>query len=158
MALFCSFIYHSLHRPWRFSPIDYTLSTRERVVMSFNSVFVASCFRRPAGLQRLSLLSLCLVVLLVLPQVNSQCYFPNRTQNTNSDYQPCPPATQGLPSMCCATNRAANPDTCLPNGLCEGHGEIGAGFDTEAPYYRESCTDKSWNSTYCLTLCIGPGK
>ncbi|KAA6406787.1 MAG: hypothetical protein FRX48_09511 [Lasallia pustulata] len=123
--------------------------------MSFEPVFVASCFRRPKGLRPLSLHGLCLVILLALPRVNSQCYFPNRTQNTNSDYQPCPPAAQGLASMCCATNRTSNPDTCHPNGLCEGHGEVGAGFDPEAPYYRESCTDKSWNSTYCLKLCIG---
>lgn len=126
--------------------------------MSFEPVFVASSFRRATGLRPLSLHGLCLVILLALPRVNSQCYFPNRTQNTNSDYQPCPPAAQGLASMCCATNRTSNPDTCHPNGLCEGHGEVGAGFDPEAPYYRESCTDKSWNSTYCLKLCIGAGK
>lgn len=126
--------------------------------MSFNLSFIASLFCRPEGLHLFPLLSFCLVVLFALPQVHSQCYFPNTTLNSHPDYQPCPPVIQGSVSMCCATNRTTDPETCLPNGLCGGRGGKDAGDNVEDLYWRESCTDKSWKSTYCLKLCTTPGQ
>ncbi|GKZ31890.1 hypothetical protein AbraIFM66950_000826 [Aspergillus brasiliensis] len=46
--------------------------------------------------------------------------------------------------MCCKLN-AADPDTCDPSGLC---------LTSEGAYYREFCTDQSWNSTNCLSKDI----
>ncbi|PYI01800.1 hypothetical protein BO78DRAFT_276563, partial [Aspergillus sclerotiicarbonarius CBS 121057] len=70
------------------------------------------------------------------------CFAPDGAPVANSLYQPCISIT-GVHSMCCRLN-AANPDTCDPSGLCIARSGGGG------TYYREFCTDSSWNSTSCL--------
>jgi len=91
------------------------------------------------------LLPLCLLFTFTA----ATCYYPdgspitpdNHPHDVNStDYQPCNSDTSSF-SMCCATNRPVKGDTCLSNGLCHnGYGE----------YWRESCTDPTWSSPFCL--------
>lgn len=65
------------------------------------------------------------------------------------DYLPCD-ATAEV-SMCCALGREEDVDICLPGGICR-HTRTGN-------HYRESCTDKSWNSSVCVRLFVdGTGK
>lgn len=50
--------------------------------------------------------------------------------------------------MCCRNPNNDGGDVCMPNGLCQG--SDGAKTIT----WRESCTDPTWNSPYCLNgLC-----
>lgn len=89
----------------------------------------------------------------------TNCYYPDGSQVLETDYQPCV-LISGVGSMCCATNRHASsqdhPDTCLSNGLC--HNPCTSGGDcSDIPgrYWRESCTDPSWESSFCLKgVCI----
>ncbi|PYH67190.1 uncharacterized protein BO88DRAFT_392147 [Aspergillus vadensis CBS 113365] len=69
----------------------------------------------------------------------SSCYAPDGSQVASFIYQPCV-SISGVHSMCCKLN-AEDPDTCDPSGLC---------LTSEGAYYREFCTDRSWNSTNCL--------
>jgi hypothetical protein len=95
--------------------------------------------------QIFNLLSLSLLFTVAKPT----CYYPdgsaitpdNHPPNVNStDYQPCISDTSSF-SMCCATNRLIKGDTCMSNGICHnGYGE----------YWRESCTDPTWNSPLCM--------
>jgi len=52
--------------------------------------------------------------------------------------------------MCCALqNRDTDTyDNCVKNGLC---GNKGIG---NTSFWRESCTDHTWQSESCLKLCI----
>ncbi|KAI4227581.1 MAG: hypothetical protein L6R36_002282 [Xanthoria steineri] len=81
----------------------------------------------------------------------TDCFVPNGTdRNDGSDvkansiaYTPC---DQRAPfSMCCRYGA----DDCLDNGLCQGYGADGS-----RPIWRESCTDPTWTSPYCLKLCV----
>ncbi|KAL8805280.1 MAG: hypothetical protein Q9182_002048 [Xanthomendoza sp. 2 TL-2023] len=84
--------------------------------------------------------------------VGTDCFVPNGTdRNKKSDVSPDSiayvPCNQKDPfSMCC---RYGN-DDCLPNGLCRGR--YGS-----SPLWRESCTDPTWTSPYCLNLCTKGG-
>lgn len=83
----------------------------------------------------------------------TDCYNPDQS-NRNKDpdvptgyiyYLPCSLVTKY--SVCCrAPNNGG--DTCLPNGLCQGYAADGS-----KPLWRESCTDPTWNSPFCLNLC-----
>ncbi|MCJ1229553.1 hypothetical protein MMC12_006220 [Toensbergia leucococca] len=106
-------------------------------------------------------ISLLLASLLVIPHVRADCYTFNGTLNPDPDYQPCD-SIEGSTSMCCATNRTTdgNVDVCLPNGLCQNFGLDSEGNkipDTNGGYWRETCSDQSWKSPYCLKLCISSG-
>lgn len=81
------------------------------------------------------------------------CYWPNGTLNPSPDYQPCNDI-KGQYSMCCATNRASYADSCLPNGLCQNFISNGQNTGISLLFWRESCTDPSWTSPYCLGLCV----
>ncbi|KAG9236063.1 hypothetical protein BJ875DRAFT_527337 [Amylocarpus encephaloides] len=74
------------------------------------------------------------------------CYAPDgKTTASSYDYQPCIPIV-GIDSMCCALNRTIpGADSCTPNGLCNNNGQ----------YYRDFCTDPTWESPNCLsnTIC-----
>ncbi|KAJ5152073.1 hypothetical protein N7492_010368 [Penicillium capsulatum] len=74
----------------------------------------------------------------------SGCYAPNGDKA--EDYiSPCI-AIEGQHSMCCRLNDT-NVDTCHKTGLCY--------FTSENRYYRDHCTDPSWNSPNCLkNLCV----
>ncbi|OJD30807.1 uncharacterized protein BKCO1_5500064 [Diplodia corticola] len=72
------------------------------------------------------------------------CFFPNGIQSSGS---PCFPSQAVSP--CCGPGFV-----CLSNGLCQ------PGPDTRRSYqytvYRSSCTDRTWNSTSCPQICLGP--
>ncbi|KAH6682522.1 hypothetical protein B0J14DRAFT_127083 [Halenospora varia] len=81
------------------------------------------------------------------------CYAPDGKTTPpagNYMYMPCI-AIDGVDSMCCALNRTENwVDVCQPNGLCLN--------SADNLYYRDYCTDKTWNSPNCLskTVCANP--
>ncbi|KAA6412155.1 MAG: hypothetical protein FRX48_04306 [Lasallia pustulata] len=79
------------------------------------------------------------------------CYYPDGSRVADPAYQPCNPAP-GAQSMCCGTNHTQPTldDTCLPNGLCQ---TLGATADNM--FWRESCTDPTWDSPSCLKgFCV----
>lgn len=92
-----------------------------------------------------------LSLLFFLPFAIASCYNPDGGLILDPAYQPCVQIV-GSVSMCCATNRTADADVCLPNGLC--HNPCSAtgicGGSENGQYWRETCTDSSWNSPYCL--------
>ncbi|KAL9596713.1 MAG: hypothetical protein Q9219_005624 [cf. Caloplaca sp. 3 TL-2023] len=84
----------------------------------------------------------------------ADCYNPdgsNRNQDPDQSqgsqtYQPCNQYTKF--SMCCRDPNNSG-DVCRDNGLCEATGADGSKI-----LWRESCTDPTWNSPYCLKgLC-----
>ncbi|KAL8896425.1 MAG: hypothetical protein Q9192_003105 [Flavoplaca navasiana] len=98
---------------------------------------------------------LCFILLSTLSitytAAATDCFVPNGTDRNvlpdvspdSIEYVPC---NQVNPfSMCCRYGA----DECLPNGLCQGD----AG-DGRLPVWRESCTDPTWTSPFCLKLCI----
>lgn len=97
------------------------------------------------------LLSIVLFFSVVALSSATSCYNPDGTdRNKDSDvaqgtttYVPCD-QTKGF-SMCC--RYGAN--GCRVDGLCQGHAPDGS-----QPIWRESCSDQSWDSPYCLKLCI----
>lgn len=99
--------------------------------------------------------------LLFLPSfVAAQCYSPDGNKVDDPAFQPCV-AASGTISMCCATNRTSDADTCLPNGLCHNPcvSPDLCGGSTGGKYWRESCTDQSWKSEFCLKqLCTDPSQ
>ena len=76
--------------------------------------------------------------------VSTECFLPNGTQRLgqNGDanyYKPCLSTTEY--SMCCSVY-----DHCRPDGLCtSGDGGL---------LWRESCTDRTWKSPSCASLCV----
>jgi len=89
------------------------------------------------------------VLFLFLPSLlaQTQCYYPDGSHVNSAAYQPCNLAI-GTASMCCAIGPgAADPaDQCLSNGLCKG-------YPNGTQLWRDSCTDHSWKSPFCLQLC-----
>jgi hypothetical protein len=81
----------------------------------------------------------------------SACFLPNGT-DVNAlagvadeyDYAPC--NASAAVSMCCAIGpgRASSLDICVPNGLC-----YNAGYNI---FWRESCTDQTWQDPACIKL------
>ncbi|KAF6831719.1 hypothetical protein CMUS01_07235 [Colletotrichum musicola] len=77
--------------------------------------------------------------------VSAQCFLPNGTEQNGvegvgkNSWRPCGSSGHG---MCCNTFSG---DTCQ-DGLCWNPiGKV---------YWRESCTDPTWQSPKCLKLCI----
>ncbi|KAJ5721894.1 uncharacterized protein N7483_009828 [Penicillium malachiteum] len=93
---------------------------------------------------RLSTLGLLFLVHLGLSTAKT-CYAPDGTAADNDIYAPCI-AIEGVQSMCCRINDT-NPDTCLASGLCYTNG-------TGAGYWRDFCTDETWESPNCLSKSI----
>ncbi|KAF2232045.1 hypothetical protein EV356DRAFT_506250 [Viridothelium virens] len=83
---------------------------------------------------------LVLVAHFLATDVQANCYWPNGTDRNaglpSPDYFPC---NSGEVSMCCAQW-----DLCRNDGLCQA---------TNSVVWRESCTDATWGSPYCLQLC-----
>lgn len=63
----------------------------------------------------------------------------------------CPPKTPGGHSQCCATD-----EKCTDFGLCEKSGKLQNGSEYKY-YYREYCTDKTWNTLACSNVCMNNG-
>ncbi|KAF6806364.1 hypothetical protein CSOJ01_08859 [Colletotrichum sojae] len=99
-----------------------------------------------AGL-RLQLRALALASLAAF--ASAQCFLPNGTEQSGAEgvgknsWRPCGSSGHG---MCCNTFSG---DTCQ-DGLCWNPiGKV---------YWRESCTDPTWQSPKCLKLCIDTDK
>ncbi|GME66441.1 hypothetical protein GTA08_BOTSDO13683 [Neofusicoccum parvum] len=91
-------------------------------------------------------------ILLFVTEAFSSCFLPNGTDrnsiynstDNSTAYLPCHTVPDGEASMCCRLGDA-DPDTCRHDGLCQGD----AGW-----YWRESCTDNTWQAKGCVKLCI----
>lgn len=103
----------------------------------------------PSGLVPRSSLR-CLTVLSAIGAVNAACYYPNGTDRNrgfpSDTYFPINPGDDF--SMCCSHLG----DKPRSDGLC-------ANSDASV-IWRESCTDRTWQSPKCIKLCAGtdPGK
>ncbi|KAF2821069.1 hypothetical protein CC86DRAFT_470840 [Ophiobolus disseminans] len=85
------------------------------------------------------------------------CYNANGTLFWGDAYKPCN-QVEGTTSTCCATNKPADwnqtNDVCQPNGLCKGTYES-ATKGRLPTYWRTGCTDRTWDSPFCLKgVCI----
>ncbi|KAJ5961018.1 uncharacterized protein N7479_008168 [Penicillium vulpinum] len=98
-------------------------------------------------LGRISSISI-LLALAPLHALAKTCFAPDGSIADHT-YQPCI-AIVGVDSMCCSLN-STHPDTCQPNGLCLSNEDSTFG----ANYWRNFCTDETWDSPNCLskTLC-----
>ncbi|KAF4823225.1 hypothetical protein CGCSCA5_v001816 [Colletotrichum siamense] len=78
--------------------------------------------------------------------VHGTCFVPNGTNRNDINdshfdtYEPC--VSSGH-SMCCNVKGG---DSCKANGLCWNN--------VYSKFWRESCTDPTWESPKCLQLCI----
>lgn len=89
----------------------------------------------------LAVLPLALIVLLFKSSVSAtSCYFPDGGMAV-SGYVPCN-GNPNIVSMCCYT---PNGDACTNQGLCV----------TNGVYFRDYCTDPTWQSKGCVKLCMG---
>lgn len=95
--------------------------------------------------------ALALILLAILSRTahGTTCYYPNGDPVNNDEYTPCRNSTDY--TMCCRTGGLV-PDTCDENGLCYNIcDQMGSGCHNDpGTYWRESCTDRSWQSPYCL--------
>ncbi|KAK8245234.1 hypothetical protein HDK77DRAFT_247477 [Phyllosticta capitalensis] len=71
------------------------------------------------------------------------CYYPDGIQSKGL---PCFPDQAVSP--CCGRGFI-----CLSNGLCEPGSELRRTYQYKI--YRSACTDASWNSSSCPSVCIG---
>ncbi|KAL2824472.1 hypothetical protein BDW59DRAFT_180221 [Aspergillus cavernicola] len=95
----------------------------------------------------MSLMILCTFVLTLLATSNAtMCYTADGYAVEDDKYMPCI-AIGGVESMCCRLNDT-NPDTCLSNGLCFANSSFADG------YWRDFCTDQTWESPNCLAKSI----
>lgn len=88
-------------------------------------------------LSPLSLLPLTVSLMIELVISQATCYWPNGT--VAQGYASC--STTDAAAMCYFT---AHTDTCEPNGLV---------LNINGVYYRNACTDPTWQSPACLLLC-----
>ena len=131
-----------------FSSVPPPLSTFPTSLRSVFQAFAMASFRAGIGF----------LLFIMVSRVLATCYFPNGTATTNEEFQPCVAIT-GVVSMCCATNRTQFADECLSNGLCHNPCATTGlcGDTTGGQYWRETCTDKTWNSPFCLkNVCTNP--
>ena len=130
-------------------------------LLFITSSFIASLF--PGKFTKMGTFyvsQLQLSPLFLLSLVAATCYYPNGNAVGDLAFQPCA-ATSDAVSMCCATNRTSHPDECLSNGLCHNScvSTDLCGGSTRGTYWRESCTDSSWQSEFCLKqLCADSSK
>ena len=86
---------------------------------------------------------LLLLFLFGLANAASQCYHPNGNPSTEVDtWQVCDPDAEH--SACCAVG-----DECLTNGLCRN----AASPANKNDYWRDLCTDPTWESDACPKFC-----
>ena len=77
----------------------------------------------------------------------TKCYAPDG-RVADDTYMPCI-AVDGVHSMCCSLN-TSTPDTCQSNGLCLSSTDS----TFQSNYWRDFCTDKTWDSPNCLSKTI----
>ncbi|KAK7991804.1 hypothetical protein PG996_013184 [Apiospora saccharicola] len=106
------------------------------------------------------LIPICLVPTVFGQQFSATCYAPDGTAASDGSYMPC--NFNGGASMCCPTNGTSNGngsngdprsgggsrDTCTEGGLCirQSDGKTRRGY----------CTDQSWKSSACVSICTNP--
>jgi hypothetical protein len=82
------------------------------------------------------------------------CYTRNGTPITDAAYQPCNNSTTH--SACCGINHSGAghtgiaDDTCESNGLCANFEAFTGDNEGMKMYWRQGCTDPTWQSEYCL--------
>ncbi|KAF2124077.1 hypothetical protein P153DRAFT_361690 [Dothidotthia symphoricarpi CBS 119687] len=83
--------------------------------------------------------------------MSAQCYAINGTAYPDSRYVPCnkTAAASGQHTACCAPT-----DVCLTNGLCQ---EAGGNKASTNLFWRNGCTDPTWNDAACAKHCDGMG-
>jgi hypothetical protein len=91
------------------------------------------------------------------------CYTRNGTQITDIAYQPCN-SDVSRDSVCCGTNHqgaghllVAN-DACDPNGLCQNFEAFDGTNQGVKNWWRQGCTDPTWQSESCLKDVCNFGK
>ena len=95
-------------------------------------------------------LALLLLYSLLPVLISASCYEPDQDIIESDQYQPCGNGVSSDDaSMCCAVRRdGGSADECEKNGLCSNP------LIDVNDFWRESCTDQSWQSESCLKLCI----
>ena len=90
-------------------------------------------------------------VLFVLHSAAAACYYPDGGLVEFLDYQSCSSEVNAV-SMCCATKCTQHQDLCQSNGLCFNACTYDGDYDSRVfgQYWRQSCTDQSWESPLCL--------
>jgi hypothetical protein len=108
------------------------------------------------------------IVLAISPQPSMSsakrvCYNRNGTQITDIAYQPCN-SDVSRDSVCCGTNHqgagqllVAN-DVCDPNGLCQNFEAFDGTNQGVKNWWRQGCTDPTWQSESCLKNVCNFGK
>jgi hypothetical protein len=99
----------------------------------------------------LRLLTLLNLTVAVLAQ---SCYNPPTAAEQSGTLQSSVYTTCNVNqavSMCCRTQQVGDvpADVCLSNGLCSNTNS------NETTYWRESCTDPTWQSPYCIAVACG---
>ena len=129
-----------LHIPLSDPPLPYTVH---------QLFFPASCSRCTSTIMSLELgiqltswyrvISITLVLILYAPTltVSQICY--DLDGNVLPTYGICTPTD--VASVCCGIN-----DACLTHGLCSS---------INGNYYRGGCTDQTFNSKACSSICVG---
>jgi hypothetical protein len=83
------------------------------------------------------------------------CYTRNGTQINSAAYRACNTDTT-RDSACCGTNHQGAGDTgvaddvCESNGLCQNFEPYDGTNEGEKLWWRQGCTDPTWESEYCL--------
>jgi hypothetical protein len=82
------------------------------------------------------------------------CYNPPTSAGQNGTLQPSFYTTCNVNqavSMCCRTQEEGGDpaDVCLSSGLCSNT------QGNTTTYWRESCTDPTWESPYCVAIACG---
>lgn len=91
------------------------------------------------------------------------CYARNGTAITDIAYQPCA-SDSTRDSPCCGTNHqgaghlnVAN-DVCDSNGLCQNFEAFDGTNEGVKIWWRQGCTDPTWQSEACLKDVCNFGK
>ncbi|KAK8045286.1 hypothetical protein PG993_005310 [Apiospora rasikravindrae] len=108
------------------------------------------------------LIPIRVVPLVFGQQFSATCYAPDGTAASDGSYMPC--NFSGGASMCCPTNSSSSSntnggdprsgggggsrDTCTEGGLCIGQ--------SDGKTRRGYCTDQSWKSSACVSICTDP--
>jgi hypothetical protein len=94
----------------------------------------------PSTLPELALTVAFLVSITTASQ-NDTCYFPDESEAAYNgvNYVPCKEPSPGGFTYCCGRS-----DMCTLAGYCIGSAGV---------FYRGGCTDRTWTSPLCPTLC-----
>jgi hypothetical protein len=113
---------------------------------SLRSLFPFFLMLQPIALMFTSRISSALASALLftsaLAQSNQTCYFPSGLTGDVGTFEPCNSDPSAV-SMCCDY---VNGDRCTPEGIC---------LSGSNGYWRDMCTDQTWQAPECVRLCMG---